>query len=213
MAANSDSIDKIVTTYFAALSKIPFTYKEKIITPKTLIISPLIFRGYTCPENCGACCQRVSLDYLPSQIPPPNTIPRLITLNNKPYLILSDEQLDHNNYHCRNLNKLGRCNIYEQRPFPCDFELIKFLQYKNKFLMIQKLYGRKHVLMRITKDKGTLCEMLPVNQKWKEEILRKLDLLKSWLTYFELDTHIDEIINYVSSGPHLYPLTLYPQES
>ena len=64
---DGDFIDKIVTRYFACVTGEEFTYKGKTYKPRPLRISPLIFRGYTCPAVCGACCTRFSLDYLPQE--------------------------------------------------------------------------------------------------------------------------------------------------
>jgi hypothetical protein len=62
----TDSVDKIVTVYLASVCKKQIHYKGRIYTPKPLTVSPLIFRGFTCPANCGGCCPRFTLDYLPS---------------------------------------------------------------------------------------------------------------------------------------------------
>ena len=63
MVKNPDSIDKIVTVYLAATCIEPFEYKRKEYTPRTLILSPLIFREFICFERCGACCPLFSLDF------------------------------------------------------------------------------------------------------------------------------------------------------
>jgi hypothetical protein len=61
-----DTMDKIVN-YLSAVSTESICYKGKQYNPKPLFVSKGIIQGYTCPENCGGCCPRFSLDYLPSE--------------------------------------------------------------------------------------------------------------------------------------------------
>jgi hypothetical protein len=42
-----------VRIYFAAVTAEAFTYKGKEFAPKTLSISPLLFRNLICPAGCG----------------------------------------------------------------------------------------------------------------------------------------------------------------
>src|SRR5260370_32383870 len=67
---HSDSIDKIVSIYLASVCKKPFRYKGQIFKPKPLTISPLIFRGFTCPAKCGGRRPRFPPGYLPSRTEP-----------------------------------------------------------------------------------------------------------------------------------------------
>lgn len=198
---NRDSIDKIVTTYFAAVTKEAFVYKDQTYHPKLLQISPLLFRGFTCPEFCGACCHNVTLDYLPSETHPYHLTTRNVILNNKTYLVWTDWQNSNSGHFCKNLTMNGRCSIYEARPFPCDFELIKFMHFKDSFRLTQQLYGRKWALQRVDKKCGTKCEMLPATQERVAEVVRKLQRLKDWTEYFELNTYIDDIIAWSKTNP------------
>jgi Fe-S-cluster containining protein len=151
-----DSLDKIVESYFAAITKTPFTYKGKEYVPHDLRVSPGLFRGYTCPANCGACCHRFSLDYIPSEPLPDGklefwkgdsveawqlqTFPhREVEFNGKTFLLRSNTQENSDDRHCNFVNKkgdgpqiydkemyLGCCQIHGEHPFTCDFELIRF---------------------------------------------------------------------------------------
>ncbi len=76
----TDSIDKIVTTYFRCVTKTKFHYKGIDYEPAPLTVSPLLLRGFTCPVGCGGCYPRFSLDYLPSEKRPTNTKLRQIQL-------------------------------------------------------------------------------------------------------------------------------------
>ena len=197
MASNRDTIDRIVQVYFAAFTKSSFKYKGEIYQPKRLIISPLIFRGFTCPSHCGACCARGTLDWLPNEDRPYDVPMRTVDFNGKQFTIYSDQQLDHANYHCRNLDMTnGRCGIYGKHPWLCDEELIKVISYEDRFVLTQKLYGRGWNLTRIDGTKGSKCEMLPPDRHTIDEVLRKLYRWKDWVTYFQLDSRIPEIIEW-----------------
>lgn len=199
-----DSVDKIIQTYFACVTKNSFVYKNKTYFPKPLRVSPLLFRGFTCPENCGACCSRLTLDYLSSEKHPRDLKERDVVFNGKHYTVFSDLQNESIDYHCKYLNKKdGRCAIHECSPFSADFELIRFLHSKTFNTLTQKLYGRGWAMLKFNKkERGALCKMTPTSEHIKKEIIRKFQRLKEWANYFELDTCIDEILEYVATGPH-----------
>ena len=200
---HSDSIDKIVTAYFAGISRSPFSYKGKVYEPKTLVVSPLLLRGYTCPEHCGGCCPRFSLDYIADEEKPYELKAREVQFNNKKIIIYSDEQKDHQNHHCRNLiHENGRCGVHGKQPFSCDFELIRFLHFENKTVLTQRLFGRGWQFLRTDGERGARCEMTPVTKETISEVLRKLRRLKQWASYFGLDHCMDSIIDWVRLGDH-----------
>lgn len=208
----NDSIDKVVTSYFQALTKQPFTYKGKAYQPQRLVVSPLLFRGATCPPNCGGCCaSRFTLDYLPIEPKPKECQPRHVTFNGEQYRIFSIVQ-EQGGRHCTKLNlDNGRCTIHGFHPFTCDFELIRSLisgNDKRATFLTSKLYGRGWAMMRIDGERGALCEMLPADEQHKNEVVRKLKRLRQWINHFRLDTHIDAIIEWAETGPHLKPLVL-----
>lgn len=196
-----DSIDKIVTRYFVLMTKVDFSYKGKIYQPKPLKISSLLLRDYTCPANCGACCARFSLDYLPGESRPYSLEKRIVNFNGKSILIYSDMQLDHSDYHCRNLQKEdARCGIYENRPFSCDFELIRPLLFDNPTspnVLTQKLFGRKWAMKRVDGGRGTRCEMTPITDYSIDEVIRKMRRLQQWCIYFGIENKCDRVIQWV----------------
>ena len=210
--AQTDSLDKIIGTYFACVTIMPFTYKDKVYKPRTLRVSPHIFRGFTCPAGCGGCCPRFSLDYLPEELKPDSlpTSGREVLVNDKPFVIYSDLQKDHNNHHCKNLNMdNGRCGIHGRQPFSCDFELIRFIEFQDvdhPNYVTQKLFGRGWQMLRVDGERGALCEMTPVDYHTINEAIRKFKRLKQWTDYFEIKTKIPVIIKWLEDGPHTEPL-------
>lgn len=202
MLNNRDSFDKIVGGYFAALTKQPFEFKGKIFTPKPLVITPLLLRGFTCPAHCGACCARVTLDYLPTEKQPELLSPRTVQFNRQAFTIFSDLQDDRDAPKCRHLRyEDGRCNIHEKHPMLCDVELIKFIHYEERAVLLSKLYGRGWALTRVTGDKGAQCSMLPVTPETIADVVRKLQRIREWCIYFQLDSWIDDIIAWVKNYP------------
>lgn len=203
-----DSIDKIAT-YFARVTREPFTYKGKTYEPRRLTVSPMLFRGYTCPSHCGACCTKFSLDYLLDEDAPMEVVLRQVVFNDKPFVIVSDLQEDNEGHHCRRLDQTnGRCLIYEHRPFSCDFELMRFLEFDDHGMLTQKLYGRGWNMLRIDNERGAQCEMTKVTKETTKEVVRKLYRLKHWLDYFEIKSCIVPLIKWAETGPHIYPLSL-----
>jgi len=197
----SDSVEKIITRYFACLARERFEYAGKEFIPKPLNVSPLLLRGYTCPGGCGGCCPVFTLDYLPSEPRPSGCKPRRIAFNGRSVEIHTISQKDNETRHCRNLDHLtGRCGIYEVRPFSCDFELIRTLEFTNAArpnVLTQKLFGRGWNMLRIDGERGALCEMTPVTEATKADVVRKLLRLEDWADHFGVRTWVHPIIEMI----------------
>ena len=186
-----DTLGKIVTSYFAALTAEPFRYGGKEYLPRDLYVSPGIVRGYTCPAKCGGCCPRFSLDYIaPDGVPEGEKHPltmRVVAFNGRQVEVWSDMQKDHKNLKCRNLNLgTGLCNIHGFQPFSCDFELLRSIM-KQRVEFTQKLYGRGHDMMRVDGIRGALCEMTPSTPEKVADVGRRLRRLETWMTHFGLN--------------------------
>ena len=206
-----DSVDKIVTRYFSVVTDEVFTYKGVVYHPKDIKVSPLLFRDYTCPSGCGACCPRFSLDYLPTDNYPYALEKRFIQFNGRPIPIYSDTQTDHKNYHCRNLNMSdGRCGIHGKQPFSCDFELIRMLTFEgdSQNTITQKLFGRGWAMKRIDGGRGTRCTMTPITPYSIDEVVRKLKRLEGWCDHFHLKNKLPQILQWVTE---IRPFVLYKE--
>ena len=109
----TDSVQKIISTYFTSITKEPFEWRGKIYTPKKLRVSPGIFyKRMICHPNCGGCCRAFTLDWLPSELETiPETEkgeefgPREIEFNGSTFTIYSDLNKGHESYYCKNLNQ------------------------------------------------------------------------------------------------------------
>ncbi len=206
---NSDSIDKIVTKYFAALTWSPFSYKKKTYKPKLLKVSPLLLRDYTCPPQCGGCCFKFTLDYIPGEDMPKGVQKRTIEFDGRGVDVWSDLQVGNTGSRCRHLLVDGRCGIYPKRPFSCDFELIRVLEGPDSFLLTQKLFGRGWSYPRVDGGTGALCEMLDVNSKGAHEVHRKLGRLQAWAEHFWLPTRIPTVMEIIERGHLREQVTLF----
>lgn len=199
---------KVIPSYFAAVNAEPFTFNGKLYPVKTLVVSPHLLRGFTCPPGCGGCCPRFSLDYLPEPLEehPYPLEKRVIVVNGKSIHIWSDEQkARQGKHHCGNLRyDDGRCNIHGKQPFSCDFELIRFMhpaEDDGRVRMLTRLFGRGWRMLRVDGEKGALCTITHVEEASVEDALRKLKRLKQWMEYFQLPHRVDAIIRWAQSRP------------
>lgn len=206
-----DTIDKIVGTYLAAVCSRPFRFKGECFLPKLLIVSPLLLRGHTCPGGCGACCGSFSLDFVPSETALDSAVPRSVAIDGRLVQVNSDRQADVPDRWCRYLDRTtGRCTVHARRPMACDFELIRFLIYETKVLLIQKQYGRAWAMERLDGGRGALCAMLPPTPQRIADVSRKLERLDQWGRHFGIETRLEQVIRWVRSGDHSRPLRLAP---
>lgn len=215
---NRDTIDKIVDKYVSAVSTEDFTYKGRVYRPKTMKLSPLLFRGYTCPPMCGGCCPRFTLDYLPTEPHPYQLKERSVTINGKSVSVWSDTQTESKHHFCKNLeldsrdpSRIGRCNIHQQadssghtgQPFSCDFEVVTFVHYEHEVRVLSKLFARGWKFLRVDGDRGARCEMLPENEERKLDVIRKFKRLAEWTDYLGINHRIDKILDWANEPEHL----------
>lgn len=195
--AYNDSVDKIVMRYLACVTDEPFTYKEILYEPKTLHVSPGIIRGYKCPAFCGGCCQKFTLDYLPSESQPDGCEKRFIKFNENQIEIWTHYQKDNKTDRCQNLIKEdGRCGIYLVRPFSCDFELIRFMTSNEFNHVTQRLFGRGWNMGRVDGNKGAKCEITEADEESRKDTIRKLNRLQEWANHFRIKTKIPTIVKW-----------------
>jgi Fe-S-cluster containining protein len=180
MPAYPDSMKKILETYVRAVATKEFTVDGRtLVPPDELWLSSSFFRGFECVDKCGGCCPHFTLDYfhgarrtleMIDTVSGERLENRRIEVNGRPFWYLSDQQKDHKDPHCRNLNKIdGRCGIYPVRPLSCSFEpTIKFINYGlcqigvSRVVVTKRPFGRAWQMLRIDDGRGAMCE-------WPEE--------------------------------------------
>lgn len=212
----TDSVDKIITTYFACFTDREFTYRGVTYLPRTLVASPHLARGYTCPPICGGCCQRFSLDYLPSEPRPEGLRERNVDFDTRKVPIFSDLQTDHDSRWCRHLSTTdGRCSIHGVHPFSCDFELIRlrvFTDPRQVNRIAVQLYGRGHAFQRIDGGKGARCETVPMTPASQQESARKVRRLAAWMRHFGLaPTRALELVQILEGKPLRSSVVIAPR--
>lgn len=188
--AERDTLDKIVESYFAAITSHPFTYKGKTYEPAPLRVSPGLLRGFTCPAGCGGCCPKFSLDYLPYEAMPYEMTERIVNFNGKEISVFSDMQKDNKHFKCKNLDlDTGRCGVHGRQPFSCDFELIRFINRQGTWYINEQLFSRGWA-MRIT-DGGTgaKCTITEATVETAMDVARRIERLSEWADYFGLENH------------------------
>lgn len=219
------STDKIITSYIGAVTKVPFTYGNHEIQPKPLIITPSLAGQSVC-NCCGACCFKLTLDYLPTEAYPDSVSERIVVFNGKQFTILTDTQKDNDDHVCKYINVDALCEIHNRRPLSCDFELIRHCsnntltnrRYGRPFFMVQyaarKLdyyemrYGTSHSnvkkrrLAKFTKPEyQPLCKISSPNYEGAADSIRKLRRLEQWAAYFGIhETWIPDVISYLEEG-------------
>lgn len=202
------SLDKIVLTYFRSFAQGPFEYNGKeVIPPPSTIISPLLWRGFTCPEMCGGCCPRFSLVYLPEESRPYDMPTKKYSFNNTMIEFFEDSQTDHKDHFCRNLNKVdGRCGVHGKQPFSCDFELIRIVAHQNRSWAGTRLFGRGWAFQTVQGDRGAKCTVTDIDQSSRKDVLRKLVRLKQWMDYCGIRNSLDLVVNHGLSENYMKAL-------
>lgn len=140
---NQDSTDKILGYLDAVRAG-----------SKPLRLGPTLLRGYACPERCGGCCPVFTLDYLPGDAMPDGVEEREV----QGVTIYTDKQQGHKGKHCRRLDlATGRCTIHGRHPFSCDFELVRFNIFAERYVPNQvavRLFGRGWNMLRVEHAPG-----------------------------------------------------------
>ena len=211
----TDSLRKIFECYIIPLIKKSITYRNKVYKPlDKIIISPTIFRKIICNKNCGACCLKYTMDFLPHERKPKIKLTKRIFENKEIHTFYSS---DKNKIYCDLLDtKTGLCSIHSLKPFSCDFEFVRFKYFKSKNCVYigNYTYGRAWNMRKINGERGALCESTRIHsEENKKEILRKFKRLKEYIDYFEVDTYINEIIKQLEKldiyKPFLYKKSFY----
>lgn len=158
-----NSLDKIID-YLRVLTIESFTYNRyQYNLPKELKLSPTFFRDYRCPEGCGWCCPRFTLDYFQCDISEftnryshySSFLEEIkIKVNGVAKRYWSITQKDRRENTCRFLTHPGRrCSIHEANPVSCQVEPIKFIVHNGIGYIQKKPFSRGWVIRNGSKAK------------------------------------------------------------
>lgn len=202
-----DSLNKFFTVYIASVASKPFQYNNEEITPKLLYVSHNILRSFTCVSHCGGCCYPVSLVWINIENYESANDEAEILVNNKLFKIHIFSNVDHqidkfNKHRCSFLNlDNGYCNIHKKHPFLCDLAPVAVTQYTDRNVLSNRPFGRAWNRVRITGEKSAACIFDNITEESRMESVRKLKRMKEWADYFEIETHLESIINWAINIP------------
>ena len=214
-----DSLEKIIR-YIAVVSKDPVEWEGKVFEPLPIILSPSLFRHFSCPPGCGACCSAFTLDYLPTEKFPEGVVERYVEVNGEKRLIytyypkkqkVSFRDLDR----CDFLDlETGRCKIYPIRPFSCRIEPLRLIRRDSYSLISFCTFSRWKLMWTVEGKKGAKCRF---SKKFTKEdiddLVEKFEQLRRWAEYFGVhNTWIPEIIRWIRRRVFLSPIHLRKEE-
>ena len=108
----------------------------------------------------------------------------------------------------------GNCNIHGKHPFSCDFEILRVVAQENIRYLNNRFFGRGWSYTKVVDGtKGAACELYPATEEGREETIRKLKRLQEWTDYFELETHLPKVIDWLQEIPldHKKNAVFYPE--
>ena len=158
-------------------------YIDNLVKVDNATISDLFYRKFNCPEGCGGCCPKFSLDYWGQRwddfkMEYPELVENFEHRIVNGVDVWTDTQADNETRSCKYLNmENGRCGIHTVNPMSCEFEPIKVSHNTKhkKTYVIKKLFGRGWALTKIDGTKGAMCTM---GEQSYENVPRDIHLFK-----------------------------------
>lgn len=108
----------------------------------------------------------------------------------------------------------GNCSIHGRHPFACDFEILRVTSRENIRYFNNRFFGRGWSYTKVVDGSiGAACELYPATEEGRSETIRKLKRLQEWTNYFELNTHLLEVIYWLQEIPldHNKNKVFYPE--
>jgi len=203
-----DSLGKIAE-YLSKVSLDTITYDDKPFPIFTkFIISNTFFRRFHCPDKCGGCCGRFTLDYFSKEEGPAGKVKREFTINDKSvdvwtYIQKPNDEKSHCDF-CEMAT--GRCTTHDfnpikgkPNPFSCQMEPIKLVKMKDVVYLSKRPFGRGWAMTKCDGTKGALCKFyedkIEEDFDWNLRILSQLnDIAKN----LKLSTILPATIDYIA---------------
>lgn len=196
-----DSMDKLARQ-IAIVAKDNFVFNGKQHNvPMEVAISGTFWRRYICHPECGGCCSRVSLEWLPDEwesVCAEYSVKHLgrvrtLNINGTDKEVFSIDQ-PRDVVRCRFFGK-GNCTVHKFNPLSCQIELIKFKRIKDKGYILKAPYGRGWQMKTYT-GAPILCEFAPFSEEqFLGNDIPVLRRMLRWSNYLEIDTHLPYIID------------------
>lgn len=211
---HADSVEKIVAQ-LSLLSPDPVQYQSagktgRLLTPRIydspvneVLITPSLFRKFVCTDGCTACCQKFTLDYIPSELPfvehSEGFAQREVYVNGKKKVVYSNDQ--NNNPICDFLRVqrpdggLG-CANYRYAPLSCiSAPQLQFIQMRpGKTYVLKKPFGRAWAMTPTPQ-----CRFLELEEigDFHGEITMMVTILgrfQAWASYLGIRTTLHHVV-------------------
>ena len=177
--------------------------KETILgTPvNEVLITPSLFRKFICTNGCTACCQKFTLDYVPSEFVnvehQEGFEEREVWVNGKKKIIYTNDQNANPICDFLRVERPGGglgCANYRNAPLSCiSAPQLQFIQMRpQRTYVLSKPFGRAWAMTPTPQ-----CQF--VNVDWAElevdieDKLQILDRFKEWSRYFGIKTALPQV--------------------
>jgi hypothetical protein len=219
---HADSVEKIISQ-LSLLTPEVVTYqgrtpggrlrKEVVLDSPVneILLTPSLFRKFICTDGCTACCQKFTLDYIPSEFKHVTHTEgfgiRQVWVNGKAKNVWTNDQ-NHNPI-CDFLRVqrpgggLG-CANYQHAPLSCiSAPQLQFIQMRpGKTYLLKKPFGRAWAMTPTPQ-----CQFVEFTSpaEFDVEMKMMLSILKrfeAWAKYFGVPAHFGEIIRGLKSTNH-----------
>jgi Fe-S-cluster containining protein len=196
--------------FLDSMDKFGEYFKRLEFGKRNVYLSPLFFRSLICSSNCGACCQKYTMDYITkaSQEKLKARYPEEYEkyFDFREYhgrQILSMLQKDNLENHCQLLDKYGRCSIHDANALSCQIEPIKFKLVKDRVYILKSFYRNSWQMTRVGGEKGCLCKFTSYTEEQYKNDLKVLKELNEVADIFGVKTVLPQIIDLLKKlGPN-----------
>ena len=173
-------------------SRYPESYQKtlgrlKLLSPgRRVVLGPSLFRTFTCPDGCTACCMAFSLDFLPWEAPE-GARPRTV-LGRTIFTIPAQPP-------CRFLCG-GLCSLWPNPPIECfAAPQVQIFPRQSETQITGRIFSR---WWKWPEGNRPQCQFRSeFSLEARDHLVRVLERYLEWAEYFEIPTTIPEVINAV----------------
>ena len=211
---HADSVEKIISQlslltpdkviYRAMTPKGNWRKEQHYDTPvHEILLTPSLFRKFICTDGCTACCQKFTLDYIPSELKSVEHTEgfrrRYVWVNRQRKWVWSNDQNDNPICDFLRVRRPGGglgCANYKHAPLSCiSAPQLQFIQMRpGKTYLLKKPFGRAWAMTPTPQ-----CQFVPFDSE--EEFQAEVDMMTSilrrfeaWAKYFKIETALPDVI-------------------
>jgi len=177
--------------------------KERVFNAPVdaVLLTPSLFRKFICTSGCTACCQKFTLDYVPSEYETllqdkTGFVERKVWVNGKPKLVFTNDQNQNPICDFLTVEKptggLG-CAQWPAPPLSCvSAPQLQFIQMRHRATyVLKKPYGRAWAMTPTPQCQFEQVDT--VKEMDLEDLLSILDRFQEWARYFGIKTAIPQV--------------------